>query len=503
MGSLPVVALEGIHKRFGATVALDGVDLTLHRGEVHVLAGQNGAGKSTLIKILSGVHRPDAGTLRLDGEVRSLDDPKVAKRAGIATIHQELSLVGAMDVTDNLLLGEEGPPWSIRRRGPRREEARRRLAAVGLELDPDEVVERLPLALQQLVEIARALGSGARVLVMDEPTSALPAEDAERLLSRVEALKDRGCGIIYISHRMDELERLADRVTVLRDGRVVASEPAERMDTEALVRRMIGRDELGGEPPSSNHAEREARGDVLVVRNLTASWHGSRLSGLDLTVRRGEIVGVTGLNGSGASLLPRALFGAVPAEGDLHVAGEPIRPSPRRCLAAGVVMLSGNRAETLVGPASVLDNTTLSSLGRFSSRGSWLRRRQRRAAAEAALARLQVVHPGLDATVSSLSGGNQQKVALARAVLAEPRVLLLDEPTRGIDVAAKKEVHATLRALASDGVAVVVASSDLDELVSLADRVLVLVDGAIRSTVEGGDVTRSALLTAAIGGRAS
>lgn len=496
----PAVALEGIHKRFGATIALDGVDLTLLSGEVHVLAGQNGAGKSTLIKILSGVHRPDAGTVRLNGQVKSLDDPKAAKRAGIATIHQELSLIGSMDVTDNLLLGEEGSAWAVRRMKERRQEARRRLAAVGLDLAPDILVERLPLATQQLVEIARALGTGARVLIMDEPTSALPAEDAERLFERIEALQERGCAILYISHRMDELERLADRITVLRDGRAVASERAGAIGAAELVRLMVGREVAGLDDDVPGRREDE---DAIVARGLAASWQGERLRGVDVHVKRGEIVGVAGLNGSGASLLPRALFGAVPVEGEIRIADTRLDPSPARCLAAGIVMLSGDRHETLIGTASVLDNTTLSSLRRFCTVGTWLRDRARVAAAETMLARMQVVHPGLEAPVSRLSGGNQQKVALARALVAEPRGLLLDEPTRGIDAAAKRDVHAALLALAAEGVGILLVSTDLDELVALSDRALVVVDGAVRRVVAGADLTRSTLLESAIGGRAS
>ncbi|HHH28519.1 MAG TPA: sugar ABC transporter ATP-binding protein [Polyangiaceae bacterium] len=494
------VALEGIHKRFGATIALDDVSLALVPGEVHVLAGQNGAGKSTLIKILSGVHQPDAGTVRLHGERQVLDSPKAAKRAGIATIHQELSLVGAMDVTDNLLLGEEGSAWGLRDRRRRRERTRRLLEAVSLDVDPDIAVEQLPLATQQLVEIARALGSGARVLIMDEPTSALPQHDAERLFERIEDLKSQGCSILYISHRMEELERLADRVTVLRDGRVVACEDAAEMSRDALVRQMIG----GDVAASSRRVDLPAEdpGEVLVARGLAASWRGARLLGIDLTLHRGEIVGVAGLQGSGASILPRALFGAVPTTGEIRIADRIVAPSPPRSLDAGVVMISGDRTEGLIGPASVVDNATISSLERFCAVGTWLRRAARDTAAEAALSRMHAAHPGLGAPLSSLSGGNQQKVALARALLAEPRVLLLDEPTRGIDVAAKRDVHEALRELAADGVAIVIVSSDLDELVTLADRALVLVDGSVNRTLAGDALTRSALLAAAIGGDA-
>ena len=337
------------------------------------------------------------------------------------------------------------------------------------------------------------------MLIMDEPTSALPADDAGRLFERIEALRNRGCCILYISHRMDELERLADRVTVLRDGRVVASEPAEAMSPDKLVNLMVGRDVHAVERHPPGEAESRV---VIAARGVTAASQGARLRGVDLTVRRGEIVGVVGLNGSGASLLPRALFGAVPVDGDILIADQPVVPTPARCLAAGAVMLSGDRHETIIGAASVLDNATLSSLRRFSGPGTWLRGRVRAAAADATLDRMRAVHPGLEAPVSQLSGGNKQKVALARALLTEPRVLLLDEPTRGIDAAAKQDVHAALLELAAEGVGVLLYSTDLDELVALADRVLVVVDGDIRRVVEGAELTRSTLLATAIGGRA-
>jgi ABC-type sugar transport system ATPase subunit len=492
----PLVVCESVSKRFGATVALNDVDLELHGGEVHVIAGQNGAGKSTLIKILSGVHQPDEGEIRVGGEAIQLADPLAARRAGIATIHQELSLVDAMSVGDNLLLGDPGSAWAWLRRGERRERALALLRNLDLDVDPDRPLDELPLATRQLVEIARALGSGSRVIVMDEPTSALAEEDAERLFAQVEALTDRGCAVVYISHRMEELERLADRITVLRDGEVVASEEADSMTPQALVRHMVGRDVAALAERGAGPADSEI---VLEVGDLRADRGGSALAGVGLSLRAGEIVGVVGLQGSGVSLLPRALYGAIPSQGRVTLHGQMLEPpTPGRCLAGGMAFISGDRAEALVGTASLLDNATLSSLSQFSI-GPWLRAQPRAKATESALAQMKVVHAGIDAPVSTLSGGNQQKVALARAMIAEPRVLLLDEPTRGVDVGAKRDVHDALQKLAAQGRAILIVSSDLDEIVALAHRAIVIVDGAIGATLAGDGLTRGELLAAAMG----
>jgi ribose transport system ATP-binding protein len=493
----PLVTLDGIGKRFGATEALRDVDLRLMPGEVHVLAGQNGAGKSTLLKILSGVHQPDSGTLRVAGDARVFAGPADAARAGIATIHQELSLVGSTSVCDNLLLAERGRPWDWLRPARRRQRARAMLDRLELDVDPDQPVEALPLATRQLLEIVRALASGAQVVVMDEPTSALGQRDAERLFEQIEQLRDRGAAVLYISHRMEELARLADHITVLRDGRVVASEPAERMPPDELVRHMVGK-ELNQLDAARVPAPARADDDVVLrAKGITCRTAGASLRGVDLSIRRGEVVGVAGLLGSGASIVARALFGALPITGALEVAGTPVaHPSPRASLRRGVMWIGGDRAATLIAGADLVDNITLPSLERFSF-GPWLL--DRRAASEAALAHVNVKHAGMHAPLEQLSGGNQQKVAIARALIAEPQLLLLDEPTRGIDIGAKRDVHRALMQRADAGCALMVVSTDLDELVALCHRVLVLVDGEIAAVVDGPELSRAAILGVAMG----
>jgi ribose transport system ATP-binding protein len=485
------VSLVKVSKSFGATRALDRVDLSLQAGKVHVLAGQNGAGKSTLIRILSGVYRDYEGEIRVDGVARRLAGPQGAREAGIVTIHQELSLIGSMSVTDNLLLSERGGAWAWLRRD-RNERARAMLQRMDLDVDPRLLVESLPLATRQLLEIARALGHDARVLVMDEPTSALSESEAERLFDRIDAMRDDGCAVLYISHRMEEIDRLADRITVLRDGKRIIT--AETLDRRELVSHMIGHEVARAR--RGEHSVGEAR---LAVKQLRAPG----LSVDELTIARGEVLGVTGLRGSGASRLSKALFGAIPdVSATVSIDGEILTTaSPRHCIESGMILLSGDRNASLVRALSVTHNATLSSLERFS-RWMWMRRSEETRCVERTAKRLDIVCPSLDAPAWQLSGGNQQKVALARGLLTEPRVLLLDEPTRGIDVGAKEDVYALVTELAEQDVAILLVSSESEELVRVCDRVAVFHDGRVVAVLEGDDLSRERILAAALGGRA-
>jgi ABC-type sugar transport system ATPase subunit len=490
-----VASLQDVSKRFGRTVALDGVTLDLEAGEVHVVAGENGAGKSTLMKILAGVIQPDAGQIRIAGETVVLSSPAAARRSGIATIHQELSLVGAMSVVDNLLLDEGGRWWSWLRRDERRARVHGVLALVGLsELDVDTPVERLPLAARQLLEIARALAREARVIIMDEPTSALGGKEVEQLFERIDHLRREGTAMVFISHRMEEIERIADRISVLRDGALVANRPATEMSRDSLVEAMIGR-RLSDSRTGAAAASGEA---LLEVQRLAAMRDGrTSLRGISLSLTRGEILGVAGLQGSGIDVLPLALFGGVPRAGSVSLSGVALPASPRAAIEAGMLLLSGDREHGLVQDLSVLDNAALSSLCAFSRRG-WMDDEALREALNAMATRVHLDAPSLDAPVRQLSGGNQQKVALLRCLMAKPRLLLLDDATRGIDVGAKRDVFALVRELASQGMGLLVTSSDAGELVELCQRVVVLRRGKLVRELTGDAIRRDAILHAAL-----
>ena len=498
----PVVSLTKVSKTFGRTRALDAVSLDLLPGEIHVLAGENGAGKSTLIRVLSGIYQDYQGELRLAGRAQRFAGPSEAAAAGVATIHQELSLVGSMTVADNLALGRTGRAWTFVRRAAERRRACHALVAVGLDIDPDHRVEAFPLATRQLIEVARALAREAQVLVMDEPTSALNEAEAERLFERVEHLRDEGQAVLYISHRMEEIERLADRISVLRDGRLVRTAAAAELGRDELVRTMVGRDLDGPTPLGAAPA---SDGPCLEVTGLTVpapqGQGGHRVTDLSLTLGRGEIVGLAGLQGSGASALLYALFGAVPwTAGTMVLQGRAMaRPSPKDCIDAGLILLSGDRGLSLVRDLSVIDNAALSSLRRFSPAG-WLRQGPLRRAVARRTEQLRVDAPSLEAPVWQLSGGNQQKVALARAMLTQPKVLLLDEPTRGIDIGAKQDVYELITAAAREGVAILLVSSELDELTRLCHRILVMARGKVVAEHGRDPFSRRRIINAALGG---
>ncbi|MBK7584798.1 MAG: sugar ABC transporter ATP-binding protein [Myxococcales bacterium] len=497
-----LLALLAVTKAFGPTRALDRVSFAIHAGEIHVLAGGNGAGKSTLIKILSGALADFEGELEVDGQRARLSSPAAALRAGVATIHQELSLVPSLSVLDNLFLGEPRAMLSAWRPERHVAEARAALLQVGLALDPHTRVEDLGLAERQLVEIARALRHAARVLILDEPTSALSEPEAERLFERLRELRATGKGIVFISHRMEEIFRLGDRITVLRDGRVVHSGAVEELDEGKLIDKMVGRALELRTAPSVDGAS----GNAL----FTASGFGAMLAGaprpafedVAFELGSGEVLGLAGLSDSGASELLHALFGSLPAalSGELSLGGARyLASSPGDALRSSVTLLARDRKDSVLPERAIRDNVTLSALRRVSRLGFVLRQKELTLTARIT-ERLALVAPSLDAPAAALSGGNQQKVALARCLATEPRVLLLDDPTRGIDVAAKADVHRLIRELAAEGSGVLVVSSDFDELASLCDRVLVLFRGRIRASLTRAELSRAKLLALAMGG---
>jgi ribose transport system ATP-binding protein len=494
----PRLELREVSKSFGGTRALDRVSLSVRGGEVHVVAGENGAGKSTLIRVMAGALLDFEGALLVDGRAQRFASPAAARAAGIATIHQELSLVPGLTVADNLELSRGGRPFAPFVRRAAEERARVALDRVGLALDPRLPVEALSLAERQEVEIARALAGEVRVLVMDEPTSALPEPDARRLLDLVERLRSEGLGIVYISHRMDEIYRLADRITVLRDGRHVLTRRREELGRAELVDAMLGQ-----APRAARRAAPGVHGSARLVARALRGPGARGFGPLDLALARGEIVGLAGVEGSGGSELLHALFGDPPAaRGEVTLDGEPYAPAhPRAALARGVALLAARREQSVLAELDVVENATLSSLAAYSPRGLLSPRRELRAT-EPATERVKLKAPSLAARAVTLSGGNQQKVALARCLLTRPRLLLLDDPTRGIDLGARADVHELLRALAQGGTTVLFRSSDLGELETLAERVLVLVDGAVTATLAAGELDLGRLLGLMMGGAA-
>ena len=496
----PLVELREVSKWFGPTRSLDRVSFDVRPGEVHVLAGANGAGKSTLIRVLSGVFSDYGGEVLVGGVATALHAPESARRAGIATIHQELPLVGPLPVVDNLMLLEPGPLFG---RLPRRDElerARVLLARVGLDVDPRRPLETLPLAARQLVAIAAALGREARVVIFDEPTSALPEPDAERLFELIAELESAGKGVVYISHRMEEIYRLARRITVLRDGRVVRSELREALPEAELVQAMSGR-ALAREAEQLAAPRSEP---ALRVHELSLDDPGrpgrKLLSDVGFELARGEILGVAGLQGSGAAELLHTLGGDFKGRhsGRIEVFGAPLSAStPAAALAAGLVLLPSDRALSVFGDLGIVHNATLSSLRRFTRFG-FVRRTRERGALEPVAQRLALSAALGRRRAGELSGGNRQRLALARCLLAEPRVLLLDEPTRGVDVAAKADIYRFVRELAAEGVAVIWVASELEELALLSHRVLVLSRGRSAGIFERGAADVHALLRAAM-----
>ncbi|MGW3341384.1 sugar ABC transporter ATP-binding protein [Streptomyces sp. NPDC001009] len=475
----PLLSMTGITKAFPGVRALDGVDLDVQEGEVHCLLGQNGAGKSTLIKVLAGVHQPDTGSVHWRGEPVTLRSPMAAMRLGIATIYQELDLVEHLSVAENIHLGHEPTVAGFVVRGrTARTTAAALLRRLGHpEIQPNRLVGELSAAQQQIVSMARALSHDVRLIVMDEPSAALDPDEVDNLFRVVAGLTAEGVAVVYISHRLEEIRRIGDRVTVLKDGRAVARGlPAKTTPTREVVTLMTGRDVeyvFPGRPALPPAGE-----PVLEVRGLARS---GEFDPFDLVVRPGEIVGIAGLVGSGRSEILETIYGArKPDAGHVLVDGRPVRPgSVRAAVRAGIGLAPEERkAQALLMLESVTRNVSVSSLSRFA-RAGWIDRGAELGAARAATRELSLRPDNPSVPVRTLSGGNQQKAVLARWLLRGCRVLLLDEPTRGVDVGARAELYAVVRRLADEGLAVLLVSSEVPEVLGLADRVLVLREGHV------------------------
>jgi ribose transport system ATP-binding protein len=489
----PLLRMEGISKRFGATRALDGVSLAVRAGEVLALIGENGAGKSTLMKILSGAHAPDAGAIQLDGRPFAPKGPHDARTSGVAMIYQELTLAPDLSVEDNVMLGQERHTAGWLRGEKQRQRVREALALLGHpDLRPATPVYALSVGAKQLVEIARALVADARVLVFDEPTSSLTAQDTERLFDVIRKLKASGRAIVYISHFLEEIRRVCDRFTVLRDGRVAGSGRLAETSESAIVNMMVGRD-VKDLFPKVPHEPGEV---VLSLAGLCGEGVPSDVS---LELRRGEILGIAGLVGSGRTELVRAIFGLDPVRrGQVTVAGAAVAPRPKRMIRRGLGFVSEDRkGEGLAQIRSIADNVTYSRLAPYSLLG-WLNLPKRTAAVRGWMRRLNVKATGPDQAVRALSGGNQQKVAIARVLHQEADVLVLDEPTRGIDVGTKAEIYRLIGEAAAAGKAVLFVSSYLPELMAICDRIGVMSRGRLREVRPVGQWTEEAVMACAI-----
>jgi ribose transport system ATP-binding protein len=477
----PLLEMHGIVKEFPGVRALGGVDLDVRAGEVHCLLGQNGAGKSTLIKVLAGAHQPDAGTITWRGEQIRLGDPQAAISLGIATIYQELDLVAGLTVADNVFLGRERSRFGLSRPAENNRAAAALMTRLGHpEIRPGVEVGQLSAAAQQMVSIARALSQDARLIIMDEPSAVLDNEEVERLFGVIRDLTSHDVAVVYISHRLEEIRQIGDRITVLKDGRTVATGlPARETPTREVITLMTGRTIEYVFPPRPGHVPADGQ-PLLEVEGLTLP---GRFSDVSFTVRPGEIVGLAGLVGSGRSEILEAVYGARrPAAGSVRVAGRPLRRGDvAAAVAAGVGLAPEERkSQALLLGEPIFANITISSLARFS-RGGFLSGGAQRTAAREQAEALDLRPVDVDREVRTLSGGNQQKVVLARWLLRDCRVLLLDEPTRGVDVGARSEIYALVRSLADRGVAVVMVSSEIPEVLGLADRVLVVSDGRVVS----------------------
>ena len=500
MTASPILQLRAIHKRFPGVHALRGVNLDVHTGEVVALLGENGAGKSTLMKIVGGIEQPDSGEILVAGELVVMRDVRTATALGIAFIHQELNLLDNLDVAGNVLLGREPTRWGALRvidRTKMRATVLPYLRQLGLEVLPDTPVAALSIAQQQLVEIARALSLNARLLIMDEPTSSLTLAETARLHQVVGELRARGVAIVYITHRLGEVRAIADRAVVLRDGANAGPLSRDELTHGKMITLMVGRDIA---PEHESGERRHGRDDFTVEGLRTRRYPHHAVS---FAVGRGEILGVAGLIGAGRSEVARAIFGIEPpAAGTIRFESATLTISgPDDAIRHGIFLVPEDRRSAgLVVDSSVRENVSLPALRRYARHGLVSAVEERQAAASVC-SKLQVKAPSLEVKTATLSGGNQQKVVLAKWLALGPKVLIVDEPTRGIDVAAKAEIYRLLRDLAREGVAIVMISSDMEEILQLSDRVAVMHEGRITGVLERTDCTEQRIMTLAVADR--
>ncbi|WP_026872769.1 sugar ABC transporter ATP-binding protein [Inquilinus limosus] len=496
----PLLRMIAITKRFPGVVALDGVGLEVAAGEVHGLLGENGAGKSTLLKILSGAQAPDDGSIVFAGETVSFAAPYEAQRRGIVTIYQEFNLIPSLTVAENILIGREPGraglvDWSAMHRA-----AKAALDRIGLAIDPRRLVRDLSVAEQQMVEIARALSMDSRLIVMDEPTSALSAAEVERLMAIIRALRDHGIAVIYVTHRLDEVMAVCDRITVLRDGRLVGGAEVASVTVDDIIRMMVGRD-LGAlariEGGAAQAGPPALRVEGITTERSALNPHATVLHGVSLAVRRGEILGIAGLVGAGRTELARAIFGAdARAGGRILVEDRPVEiRSPADAIRHGIGLVPEDRKQqALFLSLAIRSNLAIAALGKLAGLFGYVPDSRERGLVEEYRRALGIRMAGPEQPIANLSGGNQQKVVLARWLALRPKVLIVDEPTRGIDVAAKAEVHQLLGRLAQEGIAVIAISSELPEVLAISDRIVAMCEGRITGEVDRAEADEETLM---------
>jgi ribose transport system ATP-binding protein len=489
------VEVAGVSKSFRAVQALKDVSFNLRPGEIHALVGENGAGKSTLMNILSGVLRKDSGTIRMDGRPVEIPDPRAGRRLGIGIIHQELALVPSLTVAENIFISRLSRRFGLVDWRGLNHRAGELLARTGFpEIDPRATVASLGVAYRQIVEIAKGLSENVRVLILDEPTSVLAPQEVESLFAALRMLREQGVGLVYISHRLDEIFRIADRITVLKDGAVVRTVLPSEITPGDLIGLMIGRTLTAMFPRRGSRTGAE----VLCVEALN---RGAKVRDVSFVVRAGEIVGIAGLVGSGRTEILRTIFGADPKDGGtISVGGRRLRiHSPRDAVRSGIALVPESRKEHgVILNMSIRKNITLPGIGRLAGALGIIRQRQERSVAQTLAGRLRIKARSIDAEVADLSGGNQQKVVLAKWLGTDCRVLLLDEPTRGVDVGAKAELYSLINDLAGAGMAIVMVSSEMMETIGLCDRVAVVSQGRIAGVLEGAAITEENIMRLAV-----
>ena len=489
----PLLQMKGITKQFPGVLALDKVSLDVYPGEVLALVGENGAGKSTLMKILSGVYKKDAGEILIDGKSVEIDGPLQSRQLGISIIYQELSVLNNMDIAENIFVGRERKKNGLVDKKRQHAEAKALLDRVGLSMDTHTRTGKLSTAQKQMVEVAKALSYNARMIIMDEPTSSLTDKETDMLLGIIRTLRDSGVAVVFISHRMNEIFEIADRIAVMRDGQMVQAVDASEATEQSIIAAMVGRD------VHNLFAKEEAPiGDIaLEVRNLSTK---DFLKDISFNVRAGEIVGFAGLVGAGRSEVMRAVFGIDPrVSGDIFINGKPVEiHTTVDALKAGMGFVPEDRKEQgLILKMSVLHNTSIAALPSVAN-GWFLDKKRERALASEYVEKLRVKTPSNEQKVMNLSGGNQQKVVIAKWMATHPSVLILDEPTRGIDVGAKKEIHLLMSELVRQGVAIIMISSELPEILGMSDRIYVMHDGRIKGEIARSEATQESIMKMAI-----
>jgi len=491
-----LLSLKNISKRFASVVALDGVDFDVKAGEVHVLVGENGAGKSTLMKIIDGIYQSDEGEIELRGEKTVINSPREAQSKGIAMIHQELNNILEMTVAENIFLGREPKHFMLLDKGKMNSEATKALDAVHVRIDPQKKIKELSIAQMQMVEISKAISLEARILIMDEPTSAISEKEVDALFQTVRLLRGRGVGIVYISHKMDEIFRIADRITILRDGKAIGTFNAGEINRNQLISLMVGREITNVYPPRVPHEIGDA---VLDVEELSCE---PVLHPVSFQLHDGEILGVSGLMGSGRSELLETLFGVrKKTGGTIRVCGQEVGfGSPQKAIHSGMAFVTEDRKHSGLNlKTSIKKDISIVTLSDYCKVLQFINFDLERKAVDGMIETLDIKASSSSSPVTTLSGGNQQKIILARWLLANPRIILLDEPTRGIDVGAKYEIYSIIHQLAASGCSILMVSSEMPEILGVCDRVLVLHEGSLMGELSKADMSQESIMSLAAG----